>query len=531
MSKIQILDCTLRDGGYVNDFLFGNNNIKKIIFQLQNAKIDIVECGFLEDGKYNPDCSVFNTTDQIRNVLPSERSTDTMFVAMACYGEYDLQQLSPYDGTSIEGIRVTFHYNEVDGALGYCRKIQSLGYKVFVQPVGTTSYTDEQLINLIKKVNELNPHAFYLVDTLGLMQKDDVARLFYLIDHNLDKHIHMGFHSHNNLQLSYSNCQYLSSIVTDRTISLDSSVYGMGRGAGNLNTELIATYLNNYNGGTYLIEPLLEIVDEHIAKIKERHEWGYSVPYYLAAINGCHPNYASFLNGKQTLTVKQIGAILRMIEKDKRSLFDRNLAEKIYKEFQDIEIDDTKAIEYLRSFLRDKLILILAPGTSIKDNIKDILDWKSQKNAIVISVGFVPDFIAPDYVFLTNSKRYETTFNPQKKSINLIYSSNIHIEKIDGIKVNYQSLLYSNDNEVIDNSSLMLLKLLQRIGISKVDIAGMDGYESNQVNYYEDRLKMNYGQAIDFNLLNNAISKALNHFQKSMEISFLTPTNYNIDKN
>ena len=267
MNNMRILDCTLRDGGYVNDFAFGRENIRKIILQLQNAGIDIIECGFLEDGTYDSDTSVFTTTQQIAELLPKVRSGRSMFVAMACYGEYSLENLTPCDGTSIEGIRVTFHYNEVDEALEYCERIQNLGYKVFVQPVGTSSYTDEKLLSLIKKVNALSPYAFYLVDTLGLMQQTDVMRFFHLIDHNLAEGIRMGFHSHNNLQLSYSNCQLLSSVETDRIISLDSSVYGMGRGAGNLNTELLASYLHEHKNSGYDIVPLLEIVDEIIAPI------------------------------------------------------------------------------------------------------------------------------------------------------------------------------------------------------------------------------------------------------------------------
>lgn len=181
MSNLQILDCTLRDGGYINDFRFGKNGIKKIISQLTLAGIDIVECGFLEDGEYDEECSVYNRVEQIAELLPSDHR-NTMYVAMACYGEYDISQLSDYDGKTIDGIRVTFHYNEVDEALGYCKAIIAKGYKVFVQPVGTSSYTDEQLFNLVKNVNELQPYAFYLVDTLGLMLKDDILRFYYLIN-------------------------------------------------------------------------------------------------------------------------------------------------------------------------------------------------------------------------------------------------------------------------------------------------------------------------------------------------------------
>ena len=206
MSKIQLLDCTLRDGGYINNFRFGKYAIRKILQQLTHAGLDIVECGFLEDGEYDEDTSIFNAAEQIASLLPNEHGR-TMFVAMVCYGEYDLSQLSPCTRNSIDGIRVTFHYDEVEGALEYCREIKEKGYKVFVQPVGTSSYTDIQLLHLIEKVNELQPYSFYLVDTLGLMHKNDIARFFYFFFTNLDKSINMGFHSHNNLQLSFSNSQ------------------------------------------------------------------------------------------------------------------------------------------------------------------------------------------------------------------------------------------------------------------------------------------------------------------------------------
>lgn len=523
MINTQILDCTLRDGGYINDFRFGKRGIANIIDQLTTAGIDIIETGFLEDGEYDEETSVYNTVEQIAQVLPADHKR-SMFVAMACYGEYDLRQLSPYDGTSVDGIRVTFHYNEIEEALEYCREIQRKGYKVFVQPVGTTSYTDEQLLALIHKVNEMRPYAFYLVDTLGLMHKDEVLRFYYLINHNLAKDIHMGFHSHNNLQLSFSNCQALASVNGDRIISLDSSVNGMGRGAGNLNTELIANYLNEHCGANYEIEPLLEVVDEHILKIKEEHEWGYSVPYYLAAINGCHPNYASYLSGKNTLNVKSISTILHMIEPEKRSLFDKKVVEEKYIEFQAHEIDDTEAIAKLRLAIEGRNVLLLAPGASLNENVKKVVDTAKEKDCIVVGITFVPNFIDCDYIFLSNLKRYKTTFNPTRKRINLIHTSNIKVEEPDKIKVNYSSLLNSDDT-IRDNSSLMFLNLLTKCAPAKVFIAGMDGYAVTNANYYQDSLSMKHDseQAI---ALNEAISKRLGQLCTLFNIEFITPTLY-----
>lgn len=523
MANIQILDCTLRDGGYINDFDFGRRNIVKILSKLVSANIDIVECGFLEDGEYDENCSVFTRVEQITSLLPHERK-NTMFVAMACYGEYDLSQLSSYDGSSIVGIRVTFHYNEVDDALEYCRKIKSLGYKIFVQPVGTTSYSDEQLLKLIAKVNKLEPYAFYLVDTLGLMVQADVARFFYLIDHNLDRKIHMGFHSHNNLQLSFSNCQFLASINSERVISLDASVYGMGRGAGNLNTELIANYLDCYCNSQYRIEPLLEIVDEIVSDIRAKYEWGYSVPYYLAAINGCHPNYASYLSGKKTLTVKEISSILRRIEVDKRSLFDKKLAESKYLEFQSKEYDDSASKGAMKNIVDGRMLLLIGPGPSAKQSASKIREYIDKNSPLVISVGFVPDFCKSDYVFISNIRRYQTTFSTHDKNVKILNTSNVPVSEENTLTFNYSSLLDS-DPVIADNSLVMLLNLLTGLTKGKIVLAGFDGYRSDASNYYKSDLELPSEVYVN-RQLNASMKNKISAFRMDEDIEFLTPSLY-----
>ncbi len=522
MTNMQILDCTLRDGGYINNFDFGEKGIKEIINQLTNAGIDIIETGFLQDEEYSINRSIYNTVEQIKHFLPADHKK-SMYVAMACYGEYSLEQLSDYDGTSIDGIRVTFHYPEVEPALEYCKQIMDKGYKVFVQPVGTSSYSDEKLLTLIKKVNELHPYSFYLVDTLGLMDKDELLRFYYIINHNLASTIHMGFHSHNNLQLSFSNSQALLSVEGDRVMSLDSSVYGMGRGAGNLNTELIANYLNEHANKCYDLDPLLEIVDDYISKIKEKYEWGYAVPYYLAATNGCHPNYAIYLCSKNTLNVKSISTILHMIEPNKRSLFDKNLAEQKYIEFQSREIDDKKTIDLLKSKFVGRNILILAPGSSLSKNEEYIKKTASDNNCLIVSISFVPGFIKPDFVFMSNKKRYLTLGDDQYNNETLIHTSNINIEG-DNLVVNYSDVINEDDN-ITDNSSLMMLNLLCKLQPSKIYIAGMDGYIVGQDNYYNSKIAIKHDieQTV---VLNKSISRRLVQLESQLNIEMITPSVY-----
>ncbi|MDR1089903.1 MAG: 4-hydroxy-2-ketovalerate aldolase, partial [Prevotella sp.] len=112
----KLLDCTLRDGGYVNDWNFGNENICSIIAMLTKAKVDIVECGFLEDSPYGDAISIFSSISKIKAVLPSERGK-TEYVAMIEYGKYHLDKLEICDGASVTGIRVTFHKNDIEDSL------------------------------------------------------------------------------------------------------------------------------------------------------------------------------------------------------------------------------------------------------------------------------------------------------------------------------------------------------------------------------------------------------------------------------
>ena len=312
MDKISLLDCTLRDGGYINDFAFGKQTIASVVSGLADAGIEIVECGFLKSGADDADKSLFGSVEAIVPYLPEKRNGRTMFVAMIAYGDISAEEISDCGG-AVEGIRLTFHEKELDEALAFAACLKGKGYKVFFQPVGTTTYTDGALLRLIEKVNELRPFAFYLVDTLGAMYKNDLLRMFYLVDNNLRADVRIGFHSHNNLQLSFSNAQELILMHSKREIIIDTSVYGMGRGAGNLCTELLTQYINENIESKYDLLPVLECIDEYIMPIFLRHPWGYSVPYYLAAVNGCHPNYATYLVNRQTLRVRDINSVIKSI--------------------------------------------------------------------------------------------------------------------------------------------------------------------------------------------------------------------------
>lgn len=527
MNRVSILDCTLRDGGYINDFNFGSHSIRSIIQKLTQAGIDIIECGFLRTGCTDPNRTLFASIEQIADSLPSSR-VGSMYVAMIQYGKISNEEISPCDGKSVTGIRLTFHEHEMDEAFVLGRQLMEKGYKVFMQPVGTTTYTDEALLGLIKRINDLRPFAFYMVDTLGTLYKNDLLRMFYLVDHNLDKNIAVGFHSHNNLQLSFANAQELMSLNCNRSIIIDTSVYGMGRGAGNLCTELVTQYINQNLVMRYNNISVLEIIDQFIKPLTLQYSWGYDVAYYISSTVKCHPNYASFLLGLQSLHVQDIYAILSMMDESKRALFDKEYIREIYLNYMSNTVDDTKVLEKIQSIIAGRETVLIAPGKTVGTSIEEILSYINSNDCCVISINFIPKELPVDMMFISNMKRFSDTEAIKKENVYTVATSNIDVKSDEYIGVvNYGSFL-NPDPRIADSAGLMCINLLRKLECTKIRLAGFDGFNKNlQENYFQDRLMA----PLDIERvqeLNEAISVRLREIRSQIDLEFITNTWYSI---
>lgn len=330
MNNIKILDCTLRDGGYVNNWSFGQKTSKTIVAQLNKAKIDYIELGFITSKKASEKQTLFNSFEKIKKFIPNNIKKSNL-LGMIAFGKYEIENVPDINSSLIGGIRVIFKKEYKKEALNYCKKVKDKGYRLFVNPTYVDQYSDNEFLDLLESVSSLEPYCFSLVDSMGVMRENDILRMYYLVEQNLSENIALCFHSHNNLQLSFSNAQSLMKICKKRELIIDSAVFGMGRGAGNIRTELLAQYLNNNFKSNYDLVSILKIVDECINPIFSKTPWGYSVPYYLAAINHCHPYYAKYLSQK-AIAVEKIDLILSLIPNEKKTVYDKEFIEKIYLE-------------------------------------------------------------------------------------------------------------------------------------------------------------------------------------------------------
>lgn len=329
MINIKVLDCTLRDGGYINNWNFGRKNIRDIISNLDRAGINFIEIGFFRSGKHLESQSLYSDFASLTNIVPEETNINKL-MGMIAFGEFPIDDIPEAEQSLIKGIRLIFKKHQRQAAFEYCRKLKDKGYRLFINPTFIDQYNEKELLLLIEKINKIQPYGMTIVDSMGVLKEKDLLNLYYLIDNNLDKNIVLGFHSHNNLKLSFSNAQSLLRLNKTRELVIDSTILGMGRGAGNLCTEVLTQYLNDNYGGKYNVVPVLKLMDEIIHPIFEKTPWGYSVPYYLAALNHCHPNYAKYLIDKQTVPVDVINQILSAIPFEKRSIYDLDLIEQMY---------------------------------------------------------------------------------------------------------------------------------------------------------------------------------------------------------
>jgi 4-hydroxy 2-oxovalerate aldolase len=535
MKEIKLLDCTLRDGGYVNDWRFGRVNIESIFERLVDANVDIIEVGFLDDRRpFDKDRSIFPDTCSVDKIYGHLDKKQAMVVGMIDYGTCAIENLAQCSKTYLDGIRVIFKKGKMHQAMEYCRQVKALGYKVFSQLVSVTSYSDEELLELISLVNDVKPYGVSMVDTYGLLDSEWLLHLYKILDDNVLPEIKIGFHAHNNFQLAYSNALTFLKYDGKHNVVVDGTLYGMGKSAGNDPIELVAMTLNNQYGGKYNIDSMLESINESIMDFYKVSPWGYNTFFYLCAKNKCHPNYLKDFYSEENLSVSMIDQLLSTIEpEDKKLLYDKNIGKKYYEEFLDKYCDDGKATNDFLDFVGNKKILLVGPGKNIKLQNTKVEKFINEEKPVVISINYIPDIIVPDCVFITNPKRYhDMTISLKEdrvKHVKILATTNVTSRNGSFDFVINRAPLLENDEKIIDNSFLMLIKYLNSIGIKEVYCAGFDGYSDKESNYSNPEMEYAFVKK-EATHLNSHMKASIAEYRKKMSINFITYSAYDVEE-
>ena len=535
--KIALLDCTLRDGAYINGSHFGTSAIKGIIKKLQEARTDIIEVGWLKDAAHEEGSTYYHLPQDAAPYMV-DRQDGIEYVAMIDWDRYDVDNLPPCDGKSINAVRVVFPHGKHREGIAVAERVREKGYRIFLQAANTLAYSEADLKDLAQCINACRPVAISVVDTFGAMFEEDLARIVRTLDAALNPAIAMGFHSHNNQQLSFALTMHFVELLaeSERSAIVDASLCGMGRGAGNATTELVASYLDRKQNGNYDMDAILDAIDTYMEPFREAYIWGYSTPYFVAGMYQCHVNNIAYLQRNHRTNARDMRNIIASLSQAERRKYDYDLLERRYLENQSRLVDDEAAVRALRQEFAGRTVLLVAPGRSVIDKRERVHAFIKKEQPVVIGVNAICDGYAYDYLFFVNSARCDYAKNAHGKTFaetKKILLSSIKTEGAEGELILNFNRAIKRGWPHFDNAVISALRLLNSIGAKKVAIAGFDGFRHAYNESYADPSLPTLNPDNRWDELNVEISAifedVLSSTRGSMEISFVTESLFDID--
>ena len=290
--KIKVLDCTIRDGGLINNHDFDIRFVREVYKALSAAGVDYMEIGYKnskrlfspkEFGKWK-----FCDDEDIKNVIDGIESK-TKISVMVDVDRVDIEDVLPRKESPVEMIRVASYVKDIDKAIYLVNHFADKGYKTTVNIMAISRALDSELTECLKQLEEESKaDVVYIVDSFGALYQETTEFLIKKAKSIL-KSKEVGMHAHNNQQLAFGNT--IEAIIHDANY-VDGTVYGLGRAAGNCPLELILGFLKNPK---FDIRPVLELISKEFIPLREKIEWGYIIPYAITGILDEHPRAAMVL--------------------------------------------------------------------------------------------------------------------------------------------------------------------------------------------------------------------------------------------
>lgn len=292
--NLKVMDCTLRDGGLVNDFYFTDEFVSALYQANQKAGVDYMEFGYKASKKiFSPDRFgkwKFCDEESIRAIV-GENDSDLKISVMADVGRCDYKtDIIPKADSVIDTIRVATYVNAIPTAIDMIQDAKHKGYEVTANIMAVSKVNGEDLKNSLELLGQSDVDVIYLVDSFGSFYPEQIRRLtdqYMEVAEKYGKKV--GIHSHNNQQLAFANTLEAMNKGQGATY-LDATVSGLGRGAGNCHLEGLLSFLRNPK---YKTIPILKFVENYIIPLREQGlVWGYDIPYLLTGQLNAHPSFA-----------------------------------------------------------------------------------------------------------------------------------------------------------------------------------------------------------------------------------------------
>ena len=293
--EIKIVDCTIRDGGLMNNHLFGDEIVRAVYQACVDAGIDYMEVGYINSKRlFSPDehgAWKYSAEDDIRRIV-GENETPLKLTAMADAEKSDYREdILPCSQSVLDMIRVATYIHQIPLALDMIKDAHDKGYETTINIMAISTVIEKELDEALELLTNSEAGAIYVVDSFGAMYSEQIHLL-------IEKYLgyaeasgkQVGIHAHNNQQLAFANT--IEGVIKGANM-LDASMAGLGRGAGNCPIELLVGFLHNPR---LRLRPILQCIQEYIEPLREKLRWGFDTRYMMTGILNQHPRAAMSFN-------------------------------------------------------------------------------------------------------------------------------------------------------------------------------------------------------------------------------------------
>lgn len=522
MESTQVLDCTLRDGGYYNNWDFSEELIRDYLSSVCNAKIDMIELGLRSFPSTSfKGAHAFTTEKYINELdLPEGPSYGVMVDAKTIISsELGIQLaveklFSLKNDSKLTFVRVAAHYHEISDAVTICCQLKELGYFVGLNLMQSAGKPSEQITEASKQANECNCiDVLYFADSLGNMDLDEASRIISAMKAGWPGKL--GIHGHDNTARALSNTLHA---LDDGVTFLDSTITGMGRGAGNTKTEILLFELEHSRNLRYNSVALHELVLKHFEPMQRHYGWGTSLLYHIGAVKNVHPSYIQQLYSDNRFAATERAAAISYLGSIESSSYDGSNLEKALNISKVFSSSPDSRGENISNLFEGKKVLLIGAGESVKKYSKAVIQYIEETNPIVICVN-INDSIPSELInyfaashnikYLSDHDKYkgisEKLIAPKSR-----FNGFVHIAKNYELVINNNWQVESDRCELpYENTAAYSLSIAIAGGAKSIELVGFDGYP-----HLDER--------------NKEVQEIFEYFKNLIKIICLTPTNYSI---
>ncbi|MFH1440935.1 MAG: aldolase catalytic domain-containing protein [Candidatus Omnitrophota bacterium] len=294
--KIRVLDCTIRDGGLINNHDFDHRFVREVYKALSESGVDYMEIGYKNSKKlFSPKeygIWKFCEDDDIKKVIEGIEPK-TKISVMVDVDRVDMNDIKPRKDSPVDMVRVASYVKDIDKAILMVNEFAEKGYETTVNIMAISKALDNEFSECLHQLEEESKaDVIYIVDSYGALYQETTEFLIKKAK-SIIKTKEVGIHGHNNQQLAFSNT--IEAIIHGANY-VDGTVYGLGRAAGNCPLELLLGFLKNPK---FNIRPILDLISKEFIPLREKIEWGYIIPYAITGMLDEHPRAAMALRGSK----------------------------------------------------------------------------------------------------------------------------------------------------------------------------------------------------------------------------------------